>query len=125
MNNETNKNAALDFLRLVVAGYISDAYEKYVDVNGKHHNLYFAAGFPTLQKAMEENHTQFPNKVFTIKNALSDGNIVAVHSHMQMKTGEKGITVVHLFRFEDGKIVEMWDVGVPISEDCPNLDGAF
>ena len=125
MNNETNKNTALDFLRLIVAGHIADAYDKYVDPNGKHHNLYFPAGFSALQKGMEENHNQFPNKTITIKNIFSDGNRVAVHSHVQMQMGDKGITVVHMFRFEGGKIVEMWDVGVPVPDTIPNTDGAW
>ena len=94
-------------------------------MNGKHHNLYFPAGFSVLQKAMEENHIQFPNKIIPTKNIFADGNLVAVHSHVQIQNGDKGIAVVHMFRFSNGKIVEMWDVGVPIPEDLPNTDGAF
>ncbi len=125
MKDETAINIALDFLRLVIAGYIADAYEKYVDMNGKHHNVYFPAGFSVLQKAMEDNHAQFPNKILTTKNILADGNLAAVHSHVQMSSDDKGISVVHIFRFSNGKIIEMWDVGGSIPEDSPNLDGAF
>ena len=124
-DTELYKQSAVDFLRLVVAGHIADAYKQYVDMNGIHHNLYFAAGFPALQKGMEENHLQFPNKTITVNNVFADGNRVAVHSLVQMQMGEKGIAVVHMFRFDGGKIVEMWDVGVPIPDDSPNTDGAF
>ena len=119
------KQAAVQFLQLVVLGRINEAYEKYVDMQGKHHNPFFPAGFPELRKAMIENHVQFPNKQFTIKNVLGDGNLVAVHSHILPRPGDTGISAVHLFRFQDNKIVEMWDCGQPVPADSPNKDGAF
>jgi predicted SnoaL-like aldol condensation-catalyzing enzyme len=28
--------------------------------------------------------------------------------------------VVHIFRFENGRIVELWDVGQPVMDEGPN-----
>jgi predicted SnoaL-like aldol condensation-catalyzing enzyme len=94
-------------------------------MRGRHHNVYYAADFASLKKGMIENHAQFPTKRLMVKNVLGDGNLVAVHSNIIMKSGEPGVSVVHLFRFEDGKIVEMWDVGQSIPVSSPNLIGAF
>ena len=122
---QKNKEIAVKFLKLVVAGKIDDAYNEYVDLNGKHHNTYFPAGFSTLKEGMKENHDQFPDKKFNVKNILVDGDLVATHSHLFFKEGEPGMIVVHLFRIKNGKIVEMWDCGQPIQADSPNKDGAF
>lgn len=119
------KQAAVQFLQLVVAGRIDEAYQQHVDMQGKHHNPFFPAGFPALQKAMIENHGQFPNKRLIVKHVLVDGDLVAVHSHIVPRQGEKGMAVVHLFRFHGNKIVEMWDCGQPLPTDSPNKDGAF
>jgi hypothetical protein len=35
------------------------------------------------------------------------------------------MSVVHMFRFEQGLIAELWDIGQVISPDCPNSDGLF
>jgi predicted SnoaL-like aldol condensation-catalyzing enzyme len=121
----SRRQAAVEFLQLVVAGKIEEAYRKYIVTNGKHHNPFFPAGFPALQKAMEENHAQFPNKKFTVKNLIGDGDLVAVHSHLVTNPGEDGMAVVHIFRFQDEKIVEMWDCGQPIPKNSPNKDGPF
>ena len=123
--NSNNKQLAAEFLGLVVSGKIDEAYEKYVDMSGKHHNAYYAAGFAVLRDGMKENHKQFPSKQFTIKNVLSDGDFVAVHSYVVLKAGELEIAVVHLFKFANEKIVEMWDVGQRIPKDLPNKDGMF
>jgi len=119
------KQTAVHFLELVVAGRIEESFMKHVDMLGKHHNPFFPAGFPALQKAMIENHVQYPNKQLIIKNVLGDGDLVAVHSHVVLQPGDKGIAVVHIFRFQRGKIVELWDCGQPLPVDSPNQDGAF
>lgn len=123
--NADRKQAAVQFLQLVVAGRVDEAYQKHVDLQGKHHNPFFPAGFPALKKAMIENNVQFPGKLLTIKHVLADDDMVAVHSHVVLSQGETGISAVHLFRFHGDKIVEMWDCGQPVPADSPNKDGAF
>jgi predicted SnoaL-like aldol condensation-catalyzing enzyme len=119
------KKAAVQFLQLVVAGRIDEAYQKYVDLLGKHHNPFFLAGFPALKKAMIENHVQFPGKQLIIKNVIGDADLVAVHSHIVLRPGETGMAAVHVFRFQGDMIVEMWDCVQPLPADSPNTDGAF
>ena len=120
-----NKGAAVKFLKLVVAGKIDEAYKKYVDMDGVHHNAYVQAGFPALQKAMKENHLEFPRKKYKLKNILCEGDLVAAHS--SIKLGPKGpdLAVVHIMRFEKGKIAEFWDCGQQLPKKSPNRDGAF
>jgi predicted SnoaL-like aldol condensation-catalyzing enzyme len=122
---QTQREYAVDFLNLLVSGNINEAYESYVNMRGRHHNVYYASDFLSLKQGMIENQAQFPNKRLMVKNVLGDGNLVAVHSNIIMKEGEPGLSVVHLFRFENGKIVEMWDVGQALPVNSPNLIGAF
>lgn len=122
---QAHKESAVDFLQLVIAGQIDEAYRNYVNMHGRHHNLYYTADFTALKRGMIENHAQFPDKRIMVKNVLGDGDLVAVHSNVIMKDGEPGISVVHIFRFEDGKIFEMWDVGQAIPANTRNQLGAF
>jgi predicted SnoaL-like aldol condensation-catalyzing enzyme len=120
-----HKQAAVDFLQMVVAGDIEKAYEKYVDMKGKHHNSFTPAGFPALQKGMLENHAQFPDKKITIQHVVGEGDWVSVHSHVVLKAGELELGTMHLIHFRDGKMVEMWDLGQQMPKDSPNKDGMF
>ena len=124
-SKQNNKKAAVQFLKLVVERKIDQAYQRYIDLKGKHHNMYFPKGFPALLKAMKNNHAKFPNTKLTIMNVIGDENMVAVHSHVIHQPGEIGVIAVHIFKFIDEKIVEMWDCGMPIPKDAPNKDGAF
>ena len=123
--NSANKDAAVTFLRLFVAGKIRQAYATYVRPDMRHHNTALAGDAASLEKAMQENHTQYPNKIFDIKRVLEDGNIVALHSHIRLKPTDPGFAAVHIFRFDGDRIIEMWDVIQPVPENSPNKNGMF
>lgn len=120
-----HKQIAKQFLELVATGKIDEAYGKFVSETGKHHNPFFREGFPALQETMKENQLQFPDKQLTIKNVIAEGDMVAVHSHIVPRAGETGIVAIHLFRFQEDKIEELWDINQPIPADSPNQDGVF
>jgi predicted SnoaL-like aldol condensation-catalyzing enzyme len=75
--------------------------------------------------AMEEDATKNPKKKLEIKLTLQDRDLVATYSHVQQNPGDLGVIVVHIFRFEGDRIVEMWDIGQAIPEDSPNKNGMF
>ncbi|MBD0328118.1 MAG: nuclear transport factor 2 family protein [Pyrinomonadaceae bacterium] len=120
---QNNTKAAVKFLELIAARKIDEAFETYVDMSGTHHNPFYPAGFPSLQRGMKENDAQIPEKKLIVKNVLGDGDMVAVHFHLILKPYE--MAVVHLFRFKENKIVELWDCGMAIPDDSPNKDGVF
>ena len=120
-----HKKDAVDFLQMLVAGDIEKAFQKYVNMNGKHHNPFCAEGFPGLKNGMQENDAMFPHKQFTVKHVLGDGDLVSVHSHMILKPGELELATNHLLGFEGDWIGEMWDCAQPVPKDSPNKDGMF
>jgi predicted SnoaL-like aldol condensation-catalyzing enzyme len=125
MDAEGRKRAAVQFLQLVVAGQIEKAYQKHVDLGGKHHNISVPAGFPALQTSMIENHAMFPSKQLVVQHVLGEKEFVAVHSRVVLTPDGEGLQTFHLFRFQDDKIVELWDCGQQVPADSPNEDGVF
>ena len=120
-----NKEAALSFLRMCASGKAREAFSKFAAPGIRHHNPYFPGTADALIAGMEDNARQFPDKTLDVKLALEDGDFVALHSHVRMKPGDKGIAVVHLLRFEGGRVAELWDVGQAVPEDSPNPNGMF
>ena len=47
------------------------------------------------------------------------------YSHIKQNETDRGAAVCHIFRFENNKIVEMWDVGQLIPENMLNEMGMF
>jgi len=121
----TLKDAAIDFLRLTAAGQVDDAFTRYAAPSFRHHNPWFASDAATIQAGMRANAAAHPQMEFEVLRALADGAQVAVHSRACMAPGTPNIAVVHILRFEDGKIAEMWDIGQPEPSPMANELGMF
>ena len=120
-----NKDAAVSFLKMASRGDVQEAYSKFVGPGFKHHNPYFEGSAETLMTGMEENARENPNKTLDVKRVIAEGDLVVVHSHVRQNPDDLGGAVVHLFRFEEGLIVELWDLGQPVPEESPNQYGMF
>ncbi|WGV61660.1 nuclear transport factor 2 family protein [Brevibacillus brevis] len=119
------KENAVSFLQLVASGNVREAYQRYTGPNFRHHNPFFRGDAHSLMLAMEENAAKNPHKILEVKRAIEEGDIVAVHSHVKQNQEDLGGAVVHIFRFHNDQIVELWDVGQPIPADSPNENGMF
>jgi predicted SnoaL-like aldol condensation-catalyzing enzyme len=121
----SHKAAAVSFLQLASSGRVQEAYRLYIAAKCFHHNPYFPGQMDALMTAMEENARQNPDKVIDIQRTLQDGDLVAVHARVRLKPGDLGVATVHIFRFENDRIVEMWDVGQAVPETSLNSNGMF
>ncbi len=127
MKNQSisNKEIAQELLKLSAKGKSREVFGLYVGPNFKHHNVYFKGDAETLLLAMEEDAAKNPNKVFEIQRVLQDGDLVAVHSRARQNPEGQDIALCHIFKFEDDKIVELWDIGQPVPDNCINENGMF
>ena len=122
---DTQKETAIDFLRLTARGQVDDAFARHAAAGFRHHNPHFGADAATLQAAMKENAGRFPHMVFEVQRALAEGPLVAVHSRAVMEEGGTELAIVHILRFEDGRIAEMWDIAQAAPVPMANRDGMF
>ena len=122
---ENNKDIAVNFLKMASGGAVREVYSNFVGTGFKHHNPFFEGTAAALSVGMEENARQNPDKIFEIKRVIGEGDFVAVHSHVRQKPQDLGAIVVHIFRFESGRIVELWDVGQPVPAESVNKFGMF
>lgn len=125
MSTNDFKQIATDFLMLASKGSPREAFSKYAGKNFKHHNIYFKGDRESLMIAMEDNAMRNRNKICDIKRALQDGDLVALHSHIRQKPGDPGAAVVHIFRFENNEIAELWDLGQAVPLETVNENGIF
>lgn len=124
--NLSQKQIAVRFLELAAAGEVDEAYSNYTASNFKHHNPYYAGDVTSLKEGMRESAIETPNKVFDIQHVIEDGDLVAVHSKLEMQmNGLTTLAVVHICRFENGKIAEFWDIGQIQPDPLVNENGMF
>ena len=56
---------------------------------------------------------------------MAEGDLVVVHSHNIPVPGTRGKAVIDIFRVENGKIVELWDVVQEVPEAAKNNNTMF
>jgi len=120
-----NQAAAVEFLTQCATGRVRDAYERHVAAKFKHHNAYFKSDRRSLLEAMEQSAAKEPNKSFQVMQTIASDDTVVVFSHLKREQAGLEYAVVHILKFEGGRIVEMWDVGQEIPGDSPNELGMF
>lgn len=119
------KEKVRNFLDSVIAGKIDEAYELYVSPSLIHHNFWHKGDRGSLKQGMKDSHEQTPNKEFKVQKILQEGCTVWTYSQLKMNPNDNGLAVMHIFRFENGKIAEFWDMGTQIPENSPNENGPF
>jgi len=120
-----NRDIAVTFLQMCARGEVREAYGRHVAEAFVHHNAWFPGDRESLLLAMEQSAAKEPNKSFQPKQVVDGGDRIAVLSHLVRVDAGVEIAVVHILRFEGGKIVEMWDIGQEIPKDSPNARGMF
>jgi predicted SnoaL-like aldol condensation-catalyzing enzyme len=56
---------------------------------------------------------------------FADGDYVILHVHAVRVPGTRGNAIVDIFKLENGKIVEHWDVIQEIPGEAANPNGMF
>jgi predicted SnoaL-like aldol condensation-catalyzing enzyme len=56
-----------------------------------------------------------------VHHVLADGDYVVMYSRRWLPGAEPGIAVVDIWRFDDGLIVEAWEIIEPVAQAAANL----
>lgn len=102
-----------------------EAMDRYVGDKYIQHNPFVANGKKPFIDFFVEFYKKHPKAKTDIKRILGDGDLVVVHTHSMVDDNDKGRAVVDIFRIENGKIVEHWDVSQNIPEKSANENTMF
>jgi predicted SnoaL-like aldol condensation-catalyzing enzyme len=104
---------------------VAEAFQRYVGPYYRQHNPTMPDGIDAILTTFPKWLAATPGLRYDIKRVISDGNLVVVHSHVTLNVTDRGMAVVDIFRLENGKIVEHWDVSQPVPEKSPNANTMF
>lgn len=89
--------------------YLNDRYIQ--------HNPHVADGPEGLFRFIRYRREHYPDARNEIKRVIAEDDLVALHVHSVVIPGTPGRQIVDIFRVEDGKVVEHWDVIQAIPEE--------
>ena len=120
---------------IVLAFYEAALNEKNVD-KAKHymsdtyiqHNPRVPDGPEGLFRFIRFRRDRYPSARNEVKRVIAEGDLVALHVHSVVIPGTPGRQIIEIFRVENGKVVEHWDViqEIPVELFPPiNDNGLF
>jgi predicted SnoaL-like aldol condensation-catalyzing enzyme len=122
---EANKKAVQAFYDFVINKKDFESASRYMGSRYKQHNPLVADGPEGLKAFIEFLKTNFPDARSEIKRVFADGDYVILHVHSIRPPHMRGRAIIEIFRLDNGKIDEHWDVIQEIPETSANPNGMF
>ncbi|MCA1543711.1 ester cyclase [Bradyrhizobium sp. NBAIM32] len=122
---EANRQAVLAFYEKGLNQKDADAALAYVGNRYVQHNPTAPDGPEGFRKFIGFLREKFPNSRSEIKRSFAEGDFVILHVHSVREPGTRGRAIVDIFKLENGKIVEHWDVIQEIPENPANGNTMF
>jgi len=122
---EENKKIVAAFYDAALNQKDFDAAAKFLGSRYTQHNPVAADGPEGFKAFIAFLKDKFPNNRSEIKRIFTDGDYVIVHVHAVREPGTRGNAIIDIFKLENGKVVEHWDVIQPIPEKAANNNGMF
>jgi len=122
---ERNKEIVVAFYNAAINDKDFEKASQYLGNVYIQHNPLAADGPDGLKNFLafaKENLSTFK---IEIKRVLADGDYVMLHVHAKRDADDRGSAVMDIFRLEDGKVVEHWDVIQAIPETAMNENTMF
>lgn len=120
-----NKEIVIAFYNKALNDKDADAAIAMMGPTYTQHNAGIADGKEGFRQFVTTFRQRFPQSHSQIVRVFAEGDYVILHVHMVREPGTRGEAVVDIFRLEDGKPVEHWDVLQAIPEQMPHSNTMF
>lgn len=122
---EENKKVVMEFYELAINQKNFEAASKFLGSRYVQHNPNAADGPEGLKAYIALLRDKFPDAHSETKRLFVDGDYVIQHVHSVPAPGSRGNAIINIFKLEDGKIVEHWDVIQAVPEKAANSNTMF
>ena len=122
---QANKKLVLAFYEQIIGRKDFDAARRYMGPTYRQHAPYAADGPEGLRAWLAGFKAAFPNHRYEVKRVIAEGPYVMLHLHGMGGPNPHGESVVDIFRVENGKVVEHWDIIQAIPDSADNANSMF
>jgi predicted SnoaL-like aldol condensation-catalyzing enzyme len=120
-----NKQLVLAFYHKIIGEKDYEGARQYMGAQYRQHAPYATDGHAGIAEWVRKFKESFPQHRYEVKKVIAEGDLVVLHLHGINGPSPHGESVIDIFRIENGKVVEHWDVIQPIPETADNANSMF
>jgi predicted SnoaL-like aldol condensation-catalyzing enzyme len=120
-----NKELVLAFYKKLIGEKDYEGARHYMGSDYRQHAPYAADGHAGVAEWVRKFKEAFPQHHYEVKKIIAEGDLVVLHLHGKSGLHPYGESVIDIFRIENGKVVEHWDVIQPIPDSADNANSMF
>lgn len=120
-----NKELVLALYKALIGDKDYEAASRFMGETYRQHAPYAADGHDGVRNWIAGFKQAFPDHRYEVKRIIAEGDMVVLHLHGMNGPNPHGESVVDIFRIENGKVVEHWDIIQPIPETADNANSMF
>ena len=99
--------------------------DRYIAADYVQHSTAASEGREGLRAFFENRADHFPDVRMRIMAQFADGDFTIFHIHTIRHAGDPGMTIIDIFRMQDGMVQEHWEVLQEIPLTLPHGNGIF
>jgi predicted SnoaL-like aldol condensation-catalyzing enzyme len=122
---ERNLKAVLDFYEVVINGQQFDRAAEFLDEDYIQHKPEVETGAKGVLDFVRSIYAESPHHEARVIRSFVDGDYVILHVNILNAVEAPNLAVMDIFRVENGKLVEHWDVASPVPNTAKNVNGVF
>jgi predicted SnoaL-like aldol condensation-catalyzing enzyme len=99
--------------------------DEFIHADYIQHSTAASGGREGLRAFFEDRAGRFAEVEMHIRASFADGDFTIFHIHTIREPGDPGMSIIDIFRLEDGKVREHWEVVQEIPVELPHANGIF
>ncbi|OYR18533.1 snoaL-like domain protein [Brucella rhizosphaerae] len=122
---ESNRSVVLEFYDGVFNKHEVEKYSEVIVDQYIQHNPNVPDGKEAFVSFFTQRFKDNPEATSRIVRSATDGDLVFIHVNSKENANDPGVAIVDIFRVDNGKIVEHWDVIQKVPDSASNKNTMF
>ena len=124
-DTNTSRDIVVNFYEAALNEKNPDKAREFLGNTYIQHNPNVPDGIEGFLRFIAFRREKYPNARNEIKRVIAEGDLVVLHVHSKREPTDRGRAIVDIFKVENGKIVEHWDVIQDVPEKSANDNTMF
>jgi len=122
---QRNRETVQRFCEIICNEHKTAAAVDFIQDDYSQHSPFLAHGRQPFIDYFSDLFAEYPRARLHVKRIIAEGNYVVVHSHFERDPADRGTAIANIFRLDNSRLAEHWDVIQEVPARAQNKNSMF